>query len=81
MKITIPEGYQVESIPSTRTVDTRFGKFYLEVTQQDKILVIERSLQIPRTQVDADAYSEMCAFNKTIESADKGTVVLKKNSP
>ncbi|HLF62123.1 MAG TPA: DUF3857 domain-containing protein [Saprospiraceae bacterium] len=81
MKITIPEGYQVESIPSTRTVDTRFGKFYLEVTQPDKILVIERSLQIPRTQVDADAYSEMCAFNKTIESADKGTVVLKKNSP
>jgi hypothetical protein len=80
--IVVPEGYEIESLPAAKTADDpRFGSYALQVIQKDRALIIERTLRIPRMQLDAEVYSEMCAFNKLIETADRGMLVLKKVGP
>jgi transglutaminase-like putative cysteine protease len=77
--IAIPEGYQVEAIPSPVKIESRFGSYSLQpIVQGDKILCIRR-LELKKGDSPAATYPELIDFCKKMASADNTKLSLKKN--
>lgn len=79
--INLPDGYDVESIPEKEaTVKSDFASFEMQVTQQPGKLLINRRLEVHRTELPAEQYDEFRGFYKQIAKLDglKAVLVRKK---
>jgi hypothetical protein len=78
--VTIPDGYQVESLPKPVKVSSEGNDFqftYKSGIQDNKIMVMS-SLQINKTMFLSDKYSEIKGFFENVVGKHLEKVVLKK---
>jgi transglutaminase-like putative cysteine protease len=76
--ISIPDGYQVESIPGAIKTESRFGTYSLESSARDNSLICIRRIEMRKSKFPADSYNELVDFYKKVVTADNSKVILKK---
>ena len=72
----IPEGYEVEHVPATKNWNSEYGIFEMEAAVHGKTITITRKHQHLMFDAPAQDYSEVRAFFKKIEKADRSKIVL-----
>ncbi len=77
ISITIPEDYQVESMPNEPfSLATPYGTYYLKVSQQDGLIKVERNLEIIPFRCPASEYKAWRDFYKEVAKGDGLKLVL-----
>lgn len=81
VSITIPDGYQIESIPKSISLamDGDYGSFSLSASNSDKNIQITVSLSINASIVPAQDYDILKEFFKVIIEKQNEKIVLKKS--
>ena len=75
--ITIPAGYNVESLPGEDfLLESAFGKFSLKTSQSEGVITIVRQLEILPVRLPAEEYNAWRDFYKEIAKMDGAKVVL-----
>lgn len=75
--IKIPQGYGIESIPETMTLESTFGTYFLEIKEENGQIVLERKLLVKAGEYSATEYGAFRDFLKNISKYDNSKVVLK----
>lgn len=79
VRIIIPEGYQVESIPSSQILSTPYGELRTTVERLDNdAIVYKQYVNLYSGRYSKDEYQQIKEFFNKIVSASKGQIVLKK---
>ena len=80
VNITIPEGYQVESIPKSisLTMDGGYGSFSLTASASGNIIQITINQSVNASIVPAQDYDILKEFFKTTIEKQNEKIVLKK---
>jgi hypothetical protein len=77
-EIEIPKGYEQESVPQPVTIETKFGKYYSNITLVDnKIFYYRASEQYSGTFAAKD-YPDLVKFYDEVYKADRSKIVLIK---
>lgn len=76
--ITIPEGYQVETLPKPINVETDFGSLCIKVDVEGNKVVVTYDVKRVPVKVPAEKYTDIQSFVKQIHSAYGQKIVLKK---
>lgn len=77
--LTVPEGYEVESIPEKEIqISSDYGNYEVKITQEANKVIYSRSLQIKSIDLPAEKYNELRDFYNAIIKADKMKLVLVK---
>jgi hypothetical protein len=77
--LLLPEGYKIEALPKAPpNVHSEFGDYSLNISAQDKQLVLHRQLTLKPYEGKADDYEKLRDFFKTIQKSDAIKVVLVK---
>ena len=78
----LPSGYVVESIPEKETVFTNdFGSFRLQINLSGNYLEVVREVEIRRSVLPPEKYTDYRNFFKQIAKADSQKIVLVKERP
>ncbi len=77
--INIPKGYEVESLPSEKSYNTKFGNYSVKVESNDKNILYIRNLVVNKGFYQASDYVDFYNSRKMIKKADKAKLVLTKN--
>ncbi len=78
-KITmnLPSGYHIESMPpANNTVESEYGRYSLNITQEKNKLTIERQLEILPVRLPAEEYEDWRKFHKQVAKMDGSMLVL-----
>ncbi len=80
LNITIPDGYQVESLPKpvALAMDKGYGNFSLAILNTDNQIQVTVSLSINTSIVPADDYDTLKEFFKKVIEKENEKIVLKK---
>ncbi|MFT3753654.1 MAG: transglutaminase family protein [Paludibacter sp.] len=78
--ITIPEGYEIESIPASKGIRTVFGNFESTLTADSKKILITHNLFIPAGNYNVSAYPDLVSFFEKISSNYKSKIILRKRT-
>jgi hypothetical protein len=78
VKLSIPEGYKVEHLPSAKSIETEFGSYSYELEQVDKSILYKRKLVQKDGVFPKESYNELVKFYKEIVRGDKKRIVLVK---
>ncbi|MDL2221966.1 DUF3857 domain-containing protein [Parabacteroides sp. OttesenSCG-928-N08] len=76
--ITLPDEYEIESLPQPVILETAFGTFTSLVLPTDQGIRITQSLLVRSGLYDPALYEEMSSFFSTINAAYNGRIVLRK---
>lgn len=77
----IPEGFEIETKPSGTTIETEFGSFSTQITEDiSGNIVYERELRITEKRLKPEQYNEFREFFRSISKADEQQVVLVKRN-
>lgn len=76
--VLIPEGFEIESLPSSTNLKTEFGTFTSNIKPSAKGILIQHSLLIPSGDYKVTAYPEFVAFFEKISSNYKSKITLRK---
>ena len=75
--ITLPEGYEIESLPSQQNINLpEVGSYTLRAKIEGGQLHVDRKLQLEKSRIRPELYSDLCNFFKMIRRADGLRVVL-----
>ena len=79
---TIPEGYEVESIPTKEfDLKSEFGAYKMTIEKVgNNQLVYKRQLEIRPVKAAADRFNDLRDFYKKIQQTDATKVILKKKA-
>ena len=77
MEITLPEGYQVDELPSPTDVDYSFGSYHSKTELKGNTLVYTRTFEIKEVSVPLEKMEDLKKFYRIIGSDERGTAVLK----
>lgn len=77
--IEIPEGYQIESMPSSVNLNTQFGDFSSDIFQTDNKITIYQRFFLRSGYWDISNYSSLVTFFEEIAKAYNGNIILRKN--
>ena len=75
--LTIPEGYEIESMPKSFALDKPFGLFSFTVVPQDREIRITNRLLMKSGTFNKSQYQELTSFIKAVASAYGQKIVLK----
>ena len=78
IRISLPEGYQVETKPKDISQTYPFGHIQSKIEVTDKELVITQSLFIKKGVYPVSQINEFIVFGEAIKKAYNGKIVLKK---
>jgi hypothetical protein len=78
--ITVPEGYEPESLPPAVNLNTKFGKFTSHVKFEKNRIIYYRDYQHYSGVYDSSEYLPLAGFYENIYKADRAKVVLVKKS-
>lgn len=78
IRIEMPDGYIVESLPQDILHESEFGTFTSSIRQEDTLLTVIQSVFIKADRYPADKVKEFNEFAGVITKAYKNRVVLKK---
>mgnify|MGYP003789971201 CR=1 FL=1 len=76
----LPAGYQIESIPKDKIVETEFGKYQSTLKVTDGVATYVREVKIPYGIWPKERYQELVDFYSGIVSSDKAKLVLKQEA-
>ena len=74
----IPEGYTIESLPKSATINNEYGRYVTTFQQEEGQVIYERALDIVAQEIPATAYQDLRVFLKNIAKADNAKMVLVK---
>lgn len=77
ISVTLPKGYQVESLPAPRSDGLPFCRYEIARRSQDGTLRLERRLVMDGYSFPAPSYSFLRAFYDSVRAGDEEQVVLK----
>jgi uncharacterized protein DUF3857 len=77
INVQMPVGWQVGSLPGTKTVDMKAAKYDLAVTGTGNNVHIKRQLNINFVLMDQKFYPPLRSFFQTVRTGDEQQVVLK----
>ena len=73
----LPDGYNVESIPSENTaISTEFGSYSGRIIREERTLLFVRRLEVLPVRLPAERYTEWRNFYRDVAKADGMKVVL-----
>lgn len=75
----LPQGYQLESLPASEFVKTRFGTFSSEIKSGGDTLMIMQRFYLKKDVYPSDSRKELTDFLGVVKKAYNGKFVLKKN--
>jgi hypothetical protein len=75
--INIPDGYIVETKPKPTEIDTEYGTFKSEITQENGQVIYIQSLELKKGRFPAAAFEEMKKFYNRIETLQNGQIGFK----
>jgi len=75
--VTLPKGYQVESLPAPRSKEFPFCRYDIARRSQDGTLRLERRLVMDGHFFPVEAYSALRTFYDSVRAGDEEQVVLK----
>jgi transglutaminase-like putative cysteine protease len=75
--VTLPKGYQVDSLPARRSDGLYFCRYEIARHSQDGTLRLERRLVMDGYFFRVEAYSALRAFYDSVRAGDEEQVVLK----
>ena len=78
--ITIPDGYEIESIPSSTKLSTEFGSFCSNIKTVENGILIQQSVVIPSGEYKQTSYPNFVSFFEKISSIYKSRVILRKKT-
>ena len=77
----LPEGFNAESMPESKEIQTEFGDYVLTVERIDETkLKIERRISINQTIIPSEKYAGLKAFLSNIKKGDSQKMILVKNN-
>ena len=76
IKVQLPTGYSVESLPSTEPIETPYGKYSLQFEKGPESITIKRMLEINSVNIPAAQYGEWRDFYKKVAQAEGSKLVL-----
>ena len=77
VEITIPEGYQVDELPSPVDVEYAFGSYHSKAVVEGKVIRYTRTYEIKELSVPLSQVEELKKFYRIIASDERNTAVLK----
>ena len=77
LEITLPEGYQVDELPSPTDVDYSFGSYHSKTELKGNVLVYTRTFEIKEVSVPVEKMDDLKKFYRLIGSDERSTAVLK----
>jgi len=80
ISITIPAGYEIESIPASKVIKTVFGNFESSIQVNPKRILILHSLFIPTGEYKVSTYPDFVEFFEKISSNYKSKIILRKRT-
>jgi len=75
---SIPEGYDVETMPKTVSAESPFGKYNIQYNYKDGKIICIRSQQREAGKYPASQYPVLVSYFEKIYKADREKVVLRK---
>lgn len=82
IKVTIPEGYSIESLPEDVQINLpqNGGEYNFSVVQKDNVIAITSTIYIKRLYYTVAEYKEIQDFFNKITAAESSQIVLKKEN-
>lgn len=77
----LPKGYQVETVPRSKTLSTEYGQYHSSITIQNDRAVYIREIKINYGHWPKENYPALVEFYASIVSSDKAKLVLKEIQP
>lgn len=74
----LPQGYQVETVPKSKTLSTEYGEYKSSVIVENGQAVYVRELKVMRGTWPKENYPSLIDFYAAIVNADKAKLVLKE---
>lgn len=74
----LPKGYQVETIPRSKTLSTEYGEYNSTITVQNDRAIYVREVKIKTGVWPKENYQALVEFYSNIVSNDKAKLVLKE---
>ncbi|MEN8119180.1 MAG: DUF3857 domain-containing protein [Bacteroidota bacterium] len=78
VQINTPEGYDVESLPSEKNYNTKFGSYSTKIKVEEQNILFVRKFIVEKGISPASEYMNFYNFRKKIKKADKAKLVLVK---
>jgi transglutaminase-like putative cysteine protease len=78
VQITIPAGYQPESMPPPVMLKSEYGEYRSSVQVKDNQVIYIRSLDHKAGLFPASGWNDFAAFNNAVYKADRARIVLVK---
>jgi hypothetical protein len=79
LRLTIPEGYEIESLPAPVEIDNRFGTYRLWIEREDdRNLVINRNFILRSGKYEPENYGEYQQFRLNVSRLEQSNIVLTK---
>jgi len=76
--IPIPEGFEIEAIPSSSSVNSNFGRFESIIQVKEKGIQILQSVLIPAGKYDVSTYPGFLSFFEKLSTVYKGKIIFRK---
>lgn len=80
LNIRLPEGYEIESLPGTTDIETKFGKFHSSITLKEggNMLIVHRLL-FHQGKYPKEDYTAFLDFRKNVAMQYAAKIILKKS--
>ncbi|TJY36993.1 DUF3857 domain-containing protein [Pontimicrobium aquaticum] len=79
VKISIPKGYKVESIPNDKIIETKFGNYKMSLKiNGETTLIYKREFTLNDGEFPKEDYSDFRAFYRNVSKSDSAKLILVK---
>ena len=76
VRIRIPEGYKVETLPAPVSLDTEWGSFTATVLQENDLIIVVHEFRSKPFRQPADRYDDFRSFIRSVNKAYSANIVL-----
>ena len=78
IKITLPSALQVLYVPEGKVIESKFGKYSVEISKIDEHnYIYKRTIRIEEGEYPKEEYDLYRTFRKNIRKYDNSKIVLK----
>ena len=76
VSIGIPEGYRIERIPESVSLESPFGNYHMGISQSETEIQIVRQLEMLRGSYDLTQIEAFNAFTRAISRSDQSRIII-----
>ncbi len=78
IRLQLPEGYVIESLPRTQNLEGKFGTFQASIAVNDREVLIVQRILMKRGVYPKEAYTEFAEFRKQVAGQYNAKIILRK---